>query len=159
MLLADIDCCIISLIYQIFYLIWFRLIRSANPSFYQPVTSVTRHIHIFTATSRQSTNVLWWIRICFGGRNSWQSVGDEFRWFEHNRCSFCFCNITCYVNLFSVPLLEMTATQIGNCLKHKCAHSSHAPILCIFYSAFGYIHKNNLKHKNFSITFKRDFLK
>ena len=76
------------------------MITFVIPSSYQDGSSVNRHICIFTATSRPSTND-------FGGEDFASAVEIDGNRSAMNSGDFLCCDITDYVNLFSVPHLEL----------------------------------------------------
>ena len=102
MVLVETAFCLNSLKYYIFYLTLYRMIRFVIPHLYQVGTSINRHTYIFTASSPLSTDVLMWRRFRICSRNRRHTLGNEFRTFNQNRRSFTCCDITGYVNLFSV---------------------------------------------------------
>jgi hypothetical protein len=60
---------------------------------YQPSCHNTLHIAmIFTSVANQ---------VSFSAGNRWQSLGDEFSWYNHSKFVLFGCEIICYVYLFS----------------------------------------------------------
>ena len=95
-------------------------------------------------------------RFCFCCRNKRQSIGDEFRRFHCNRCSFLRCDITGCQLIFCPSYGTSWATQFGNCLRYKVStvtftpsHASdmHRPCERIFTISCFVIKYHNMKIK------------
>ena len=70
------------------------------PCWYQSVSCVISHRVTTVCTSRLFLN-LWPPRFCLSAVNRWQSLGDEFYWYNHNRYRLFGYGIWYHVNLFS----------------------------------------------------------
>jgi len=158
MVLADTAFCIISLKYYSFYLIMYHMISFVIPSLYQVVTSVNQtYLHIHSHLSAIYRCFLW-RRFCFCSINRRQTLGKEFRWFDHVWGRFCCCDITGNVNLFSFhhhkldePHNSVTAqdTKCPLWSSRRRTLLSCSGIVNVFFCALVYGHKNKLQQKKF----------
>jgi hypothetical protein len=79
------------------------------------VSSVIRHLVTTVSISRSSLNLLPPWR-CFSAANRWQTLGDEFPWYNHNQCGFLGYRIIRSANSF----YDANSHYVSNAYKCLC---------------------------------------